>query len=92
MSLSMSFSTNQLKLVSFRQANYAIHNHVQCDKTPLITIGKFVIDLSQVTSFQVKDWSNKLETYSLMPELPLLFTTDALPIMNRKINQFLFQA
>ena len=38
MNLSMAFSTNQLKLVSFRQANYAIHNHVQCDKTPLITI------------------------------------------------------
>ena len=40
MNLSMSFDTNQLKLVSFRQVNYAIRNHVQCDKTPLITIKK----------------------------------------------------
>ena len=48
-------------------------------KTPLITIGNFDIDLSHSTSFQVSDWSNKLETYSLIPELPLLFTVAAMP-------------
>lgn len=48
-------------------------------KTPLITIGNFDIDLSHSTSFQVSDWSNKLETYSLIPELPLLLTVAAMP-------------
>ena len=54
-------------------------------KTPLMTIGNFDIDLSHSTSFQVSDWSNKLETYSLIPELPLLLTVAAMP--KRKIPE-----
>ena len=48
-------------------------------KIPFKMSGNEVIDFNQSTSFQVIDWSNKLDTYSLMPELPLLLTADATP-------------